>query len=212
MPSTRKASTSKSRSGSSGGNRWSARVMETSDALDLEEGVFKSGSASEVASSLKSSADHSQRRKAGPYRSAMSMLTFYINRGGKLLSTARRRVLEQAKDELRRLYGREDSAPSHSPSAETPESPAEATPTPEHKSAPRKSAPRKAPQKRPGARKSPARKKATARPRNARKPAARKSTARKPTARKSTTRKPTARKPTARKPTARKSTAKRTSS
>jgi uncharacterized protein DUF3175 len=86
--------------------RWSQHVTETSDALDLEPSVFARGSARQVARSLQRSAEQSQRRKSSPYRSAMSMLTFYLNRGGKNLSPARRKVLEGAKDELRRLYHR----------------------------------------------------------------------------------------------------------
>jgi hypothetical protein len=85
--------------------RWSARVTQHSDALDLDSGVFQR-SPHEVAVSLKRSAEHSTRRKSSPYRSAMSMLTFYINRAGSHLSASRRRALEQAKDELRRLFGR----------------------------------------------------------------------------------------------------------
>ncbi len=79
--------------------------METSDALDLETGVFK-GSPRAIAASLKRSAERSRRRKAEPFRSAMSMLNFYINRGGRNLTASRRRVLEQAKEELRGLFGR----------------------------------------------------------------------------------------------------------
>ena len=86
--------------------RWSQHVTDTSDALTLENGVFKKGSAKAVAASLKRSAEHSHRRKAEPYRSAMSMLTFYINRAGKGLSKTRKSTLEKAKDELRVLYGR----------------------------------------------------------------------------------------------------------
>ncbi|MBX5460849.1 MAG: DUF3175 domain-containing protein [Steroidobacteraceae bacterium] len=87
--------------------KWSAQVMRRSDALDLEEGVFKKRSAREIALSLKRSAEASRRRKAEPFRSAMSMLTFHINRGGRNLSPERRRVLNQAKDELRAVFGRE---------------------------------------------------------------------------------------------------------
>ena len=83
--------------------RWSQRVTETSDALTLETRVF-SRSARAIARSLKRSADHSRRRKSSPFRSAMSMLTFYINRAGKQLSAAQRRRLESAKEELRALY------------------------------------------------------------------------------------------------------------
>jgi Protein of unknown function (DUF3175) len=86
--------------------RWSAQVMRTSDALDLEEGVFKKDSARAIAASLKRSALASGRRKAEPFRSAMSMLNFHINRGGSGLSAERRRVLERAKAELRALFGR----------------------------------------------------------------------------------------------------------
>ena len=85
--------------------RWSADVTRHSNALDLEPDVFK-GSPQEIARSLKRSADRSKRRKAAPFRSALSMLVFYENRGGKNLSAARRRALDQAKDELRKLYGR----------------------------------------------------------------------------------------------------------
>jgi len=86
--------------------RWSRRVTETSDALDLEPAVFRKASAREIAASLKRSAERSRRRKAEPFRSAMSMLVFYINRAGKNLAPSRRRVLESAKDELRALFGR----------------------------------------------------------------------------------------------------------
>jgi hypothetical protein len=88
-------------------NRWSARVTRGSDALTLEPGVFTKGSAKAVAQSLKRSADRSRRRKSAPYRSAMSMLTFYINRAGKGLSGTRKHKLEQAKDALRALYGKD---------------------------------------------------------------------------------------------------------
>lgn len=80
--------------------------MRTSNALDLEHGVFKKRSASAVARSLKRSADRSRRRKSTPFRSAMSMLNFHINRGGKGLPASQRRVLERAKTELRKLYAR----------------------------------------------------------------------------------------------------------
>ena len=86
--------------------RWSKHVNETSDAMDIESDIFKRGSAKSLASSLKRSAEHSKRRKAPPFQSAMSMLNFYINRAGKNLSPSRKRVLERAKTELRALYGR----------------------------------------------------------------------------------------------------------
>ena len=89
--------------------RWSQRVTDTSDALTLENGVFKKGTPKAIAASLKRSAEHSRRRKSDPYRSAMSMLTFYINRAGKGLPKARKAKLEKAKDELRALYGRKRS-------------------------------------------------------------------------------------------------------
>jgi phosphoenolpyruvate carboxylase len=87
--------------------KWSRDVTEHSDALDLEESVFEKADPAAIARSLKTSAEQSTRRKAEPYRSAMSMLTFYINRAGKNLPRARKRVLENAKAELRKLFGRE---------------------------------------------------------------------------------------------------------
>ena len=87
--------------------KWSQDVTEHSDALDLEEGVFTRDDPAEVAASLKRSAEKSERRKSDPYRSAMSMLTFYINRAGKDLEPKQKQVLEQAKDELRKAFGRE---------------------------------------------------------------------------------------------------------
>lgn len=84
--------------------RWSQRVTETSRALELEEGVFSLDDPRAIALSLKRSAERSRRRKSEPFRSAMSMLTFYINRAGKGLSRSRRAKLEAAKDELRELY------------------------------------------------------------------------------------------------------------
>jgi translation initiation factor 2 alpha subunit (eIF-2alpha) len=86
--------------------RWSARVTQRSNALDLEPKVFRSTSARKIALSLKRSAEHSKRRKATPYQSAMSMLNFYINRAGKNLPKSRKRVLERAKDQLRDVFGR----------------------------------------------------------------------------------------------------------
>lgn len=86
---------------------WSAEVTRTSDALDLDSGVFK-GRPAKIAQSLKRSAERSKRRKGTPYQSAMSMLTFYINRAGKSLPRQRVAALERAKVELRRAFGRED--------------------------------------------------------------------------------------------------------
>src|SRR5215208_3292400 len=86
--------------------RWSRRVTQKSDALDLEQGVFTKGDPKAIARSLKRSAEQSHRRKADPFRSAMSMLTFYVNRAGKTLSSRDRSRLEAAKDALRELFGR----------------------------------------------------------------------------------------------------------
>jgi hypothetical protein len=86
--------------------RWSRDVTATSNALDLEAGVFKQNSARDIALSLQRSAERSQRRKSSPYRSAMSMLVFFMNRAGRGLPRRRRAVLEAAKAELRKLYGR----------------------------------------------------------------------------------------------------------
>jgi Protein of unknown function (DUF3175) len=86
--------------------RWSHRVTQTSNALDLEKGVFSKSDPRSIARSLKRSADHSRRRKSDPFRSAMSMLNFYINRAGRTLSKTRRARLEAAKEALRDLYGR----------------------------------------------------------------------------------------------------------
>ncbi|HVZ27888.1 MAG TPA: DUF3175 domain-containing protein [Rhizomicrobium sp.] len=87
-------------------SKWSSRVTRESNALDLEQGVFKQNNPRKIAASLKRSAEHSKRRKSSPYRSAMSMLVFYINRAGKDLPAKQKRVLEQAKDELRRQFGK----------------------------------------------------------------------------------------------------------
>ena len=85
---------------------WSKDVTEKSNALDLDRDVFTLEDPKAIARSLKRSADHSSRRKSSPYRSAMSMLTFYINRAGKNLPKKQLEVLEAAKDELRAAYGR----------------------------------------------------------------------------------------------------------
>ena len=86
--------------------RWSARVTRESNALDLDRGLFTWDDPKRIARSLKRSAERSRRRKADPYRSAMSMLTFYVNRAGKNLPASRKRILQNAKDELRKLYGK----------------------------------------------------------------------------------------------------------
>jgi len=85
---------------------WSGEVTKHSIALDLEEGVFTWGDPKKIAESLKNSADNSVRRKATPFQSAMSMLNFYINRVGKKLPANQKKVLEEAKTELRKVFGR----------------------------------------------------------------------------------------------------------
>jgi hypothetical protein len=90
-----------------GARRWSKHVTETSDALDLKGGVFTLRDPKKIAASLKRSAEHSKRRKASSYRSALSMLTFYLNRAGSNLSASRRKVLERAKHALRTQFGKE---------------------------------------------------------------------------------------------------------
>lgn len=87
--------------------KWSAEVTEKSDALSLEEGVFEMDDPEKIAASLKRSAQRSRRRKSEPFRSAMSMLTFYVNRAGKNLSEPRKKILEQAKSALRKEFGRD---------------------------------------------------------------------------------------------------------
>lgn len=86
--------------------KWSSEVTEHSHALDLEQGVFKQENPADIAASLKRSAERSRRRKGAPFQSAMSMLTFYINRAGDNLSEADRRKLEAAKDALQKAFGR----------------------------------------------------------------------------------------------------------
>jgi ribosomal protein L19E len=106
---TRKAGTARRKTGARkpSPKRWSQRVTQESDALDLKRGVFKLTSAKKIAASLKRSAEHSSRRKSGAYRSALSMLTFYINRAGKTLPKTQRERLERAKVELKHQFGRE---------------------------------------------------------------------------------------------------------
>lgn len=87
--------------------RWSQRVTATSDALTLDEGVFTWDDPQHIAASLKESAERSTRRKTGPFQSAMSMLNFYVNRAGSQLDRKQLDTLEQAKAELRRLFGRQ---------------------------------------------------------------------------------------------------------
>lgn len=87
--------------------KWSQDVTESSDAMDLKGGVFKQKDPKKIASSLKHSAEASHRRKSSPFRSAMSMLNFYINRAGDQLGKRQKQVLEDAKDELRKDFHRE---------------------------------------------------------------------------------------------------------
>ena len=86
--------------------RWSKKVTETSDAMTLKDGVFKQTPRA-IALSIRRSAERSTRKKSTPFRSAMSMLTFYENRAGKNLSATRKAKIEKAKDELRALYGKD---------------------------------------------------------------------------------------------------------
>jgi len=102
-----RAKTSSARRSRTTSRRWSQRVTQGSDALDLTRGVFTLHDPKKIASSLKRSAKHSKRRKSGAYRSAVSMLTFYINRAGKTLPAMQRRRLERAKGELKRLFHRD---------------------------------------------------------------------------------------------------------
>jgi hypothetical protein len=108
MPRSSKSG-ARSRTGSQ--QRWSARVTARSNALDLDGGVFTWKDPHRIALSWKRSAQRSDRRKSDPYRSAMSMLTFYINRAGTELSDRQRRVLERAKDELRTAFGKTKDKP-----------------------------------------------------------------------------------------------------
>jgi hypothetical protein len=103
----KKPGTPRSTSQRGGTRRWSRHVTEESDALDLQQGVFSLKDPKRIAASLKRSAERSKRRKADPYRSAMSMLTFYVNRAGKNLPATRKKILQRAKDELRHQFGRE---------------------------------------------------------------------------------------------------------
>ncbi|MEX6686446.1 DUF3175 domain-containing protein [Danxiaibacter flavus] len=103
MPATK---TAKKKTAKTSKRKWSARVMQTSDALDLEKSIFKSDDPKKIASSLKRSAKKSHRRKGTPFQSAMSMLNFYINRAGHNLSASHKKVLEDAKNELRIAFDR----------------------------------------------------------------------------------------------------------
>jgi hypothetical protein len=101
----RSRKSARSRAGS--GRRWSQHVTEHSDALTLDRGVFNQRDPKRIAASLKRSAERSRRRKSDPFRSALSMLTFYINRAGRNLPASRKKTLMRAKDELRKQFGRD---------------------------------------------------------------------------------------------------------
>jgi hypothetical protein len=103
---TRTRNRAKSGSSRRGGRRWSAEVTRRSDSLTLDRGVFTWNDPKRIAASLKRSAERSKRRKADPYRSALSMLTFYINRAGRSLPASRKKVLMHAKGELRKQFAR----------------------------------------------------------------------------------------------------------
>jgi len=105
-----KAHRGRRRQAARGAKRWSPKVTRESDALDLERGVFSLASPHAIALSLKRSALASRRRKTNPYRSALSMLTFYVNRAGRNLPAARARTLERAKRELRGVFGKRASS------------------------------------------------------------------------------------------------------
>ena len=108
-PADRKVASTRGKpaTGKASPKRWSQRVTEHSDALDLKQGVFKLTDPKKIAASLKRSAERSSRRKTGAYRSALWMLTFYINRAGKGLAKTQRARLERAKGELKRAFGKE---------------------------------------------------------------------------------------------------------
>jgi hypothetical protein len=99
-------SVAKKRSSKKTPRKWSARVMKKSDALDLQPSIFKSSDPAKIAASLKRSSERSTRKKGTPYQFAMSMLNFYINRGGKNLPASKKKILERAKGKLRTLFSR----------------------------------------------------------------------------------------------------------
>lgn len=106
--SAKKKASKKSASGKkTAPKKWSKKVTETSNAMDLEKDVFKTKNPKAIAESVKRSAEKSKRKKAGPFQSAMSMINFYENRAGENLEAAQKKVLNKAKEELRKLYGRE---------------------------------------------------------------------------------------------------------
>jgi hypothetical protein len=106
---TRKKASKKTAKKSAPKKKWSRKVTEHSNALDLEKDVFKKKDPKKIAESLKQSAEHSKRKKTSSYQSAMSMLNFYINRAGKNLTKKEKQPLEKAKDELRKLFHKEEN-------------------------------------------------------------------------------------------------------
>ena len=103
-----KKSASKKTARKAAPKKWSKKVTQTSNAMDLEKDIFKSKDAKKIALSVKHSAEKSKRKKAGPFQSAMSMINFYENRAGDNLNAAQRKVLDDSKNELRKLFGREE--------------------------------------------------------------------------------------------------------
>ena len=104
----KKSVTKKAGSKKSAVKKWSKNVTEHSNAMDLEKDIFKSKDPKKIAASVKRSAEKSTRKKAGPFQSAMSMINFYENRGGDNISDAQKKVLDKSKNELRKLFGREE--------------------------------------------------------------------------------------------------------
>jgi len=107
-PAKKKAAPKKKSAKKGAPKKWSKKVTQTSNAMDLEKDVFKQKNPKAIAKSVKRSAEKSKRKKAGPFQSAMSMINFYENRGGKNLKASQKKVLDNSKDELRKLYGREE--------------------------------------------------------------------------------------------------------
>ena len=107
-PTKKKAAPKKKSAKRGAPKKWSKKVTQTSNAMDLEKDVFKQKNPKAIAKSVKRSAEKSKRKKAGPFQSAMSMINFYENRAGKNLEAGQKKVLDNSKDELRKLYGREE--------------------------------------------------------------------------------------------------------
>ena len=107
-PAKKKAAPKKKSAKKGAPKKWSKKVTQTSNAMDLEKDVFKQKKPKAIAKSVKRSAEKSKRKKAGPFQSAMSMINFYENRAGKNLEAGQKKVLDNSKDELRKLYGREE--------------------------------------------------------------------------------------------------------